>query len=161
MAKGKWKHSLGRNGYTVKNMGEIGEVVTDYYGGLLRKFDKVFGDDNGADMMLRTFKAGAQPMIFDIERFMSEHEVTTETWGSFNEGVLIDNGQNWLDFKFGFDIKTGGLPALFLEYGDNGTPMRMPNRAYYFMYYAVENNIGHFKQLADEEVERMLSEIQR
>lgn len=157
MAKRK-KKTL-RDGYTIRNFDEIGECISDFYSYRLDAFERAFTEGKGKEFMLETFKAGAKPIIFDIERFMAQHERTGSTWSAFNEGVLLDRGNDILYFKFGFDIKQGGLPALFLEYGDNGSPMRMPNKAHYFMYYAVENNIHQFRGLADAKVSEMLEEV--
>ena len=146
---------------SVNNLSELGQAVTGVYSTLLRNFELTFGNNNAKEVMFEVYKAGAKPMIGDIKAFMAQHNLTGKTLESFNDGVLVDvaGDGSYMKFKFGFDVKKGGLPALFLEYGDNGSPMRMPNKAYYFMYYAVKNNIDQFRDLADAEIERLLKEV--
>lgn len=123
---------------------ELGTTISNLIGADYKKLDKMLGEGSkftAEDIMMRRFRIVAEPIIDDIERFMSEHEQTGETWSSFNRGVLVGNIRSgWIELYMGFDKTKGGLPAVILERGDTGSPMRMPNKAYYFMYYAERNN---------------------
>lgn len=73
----------------------------------------------------------------DMQAFMSKHSPGTtgtgDTYRSFEIiPATVRNGK--VVASAGYNIKKGGLPAIFL---DVGTPKQKP---YFFRYYAVENN---------------------
>lgn len=140
---------------SLSNLKELGQTVTDIMGMRYRQLEKAFG--NVEEPMMRAYRVGAQPMIDDIRVFMAKHHRTGTTMRSFNPGTLEFDG-NMYYFKFGFDMRTGGFPALILEYGDNGSPMRMPNTAYFFIHFAYKNNEREVFQLMQEEIKRALAE---
>lgn len=69
----------------------------------------------------------------DMQAFMSGHKHTGETYESFEQTPAKSDG-NKVTANAGYNVKKGGLPAIFL---DVGTPKQKP---YFFRYYAVENN---------------------
>lgn len=150
---------MAKKSYKAGNLSELGLTVSNILGKEYKQLEKMLGENSkftAEDVMLRRFNIIAEPIIADIERFMSQHELTGETWRSFNRGVLVGNTQlGWIELYMGFDKTKGGLPALILEYGDSGSPMRMPNKAHYFMYYAERNNM-----LDERMIERLNADLE-
>lgn len=75
--------------------------------------------------------------------------------------------EDCLFFEYGFDVATGGIKALWL---DIGTPNRPPRKkggdtgeidATYFIFYAVENNMAKIHAIQQEELSKILEELQR
>ena len=76
----------------------------------------------------------------DMQAFMSQHRETGDTEASFERIAATINGTS-VEAMVGYDVKNGGLPAIFL---DVGTPKQKP---YFFRYYAVENNRQKIEQI--------------
>ena len=139
------------------NLKELGTVVTDVMGQRYRQMEKAFG--NVEQPMMRAFRVGSEPIARDIVAFMLQHHRSGDTLGSFNPGVvLFDPKADMYYLKLGFDVQKGGFPALILEYGDKGSPMRMPNQAFYFMHWANKNNIEGVFGAIQKELDKMLKE---
>lgn len=139
------------------NMSELTEIVTSVYssiGQYASHMERIFGEGSYVKVMGQAFSKITDPMYEDMRRFVSpgQHNRSDKTLKSLNRGELtLSDGGDRLYFKLGFDMNKGGFPALILEYGDSGSPMRMPNKAYFFVYYAVRNHSYSFA--ADEENE--------
>lgn len=146
-----------RHSTTIKNFDEIGEVIQHHIYETVDSIDRAVGDGKGK--LLKVYKTASKPIVEDIEIFMKQHELTEETWKSFNDGTLLVDEDAYTQFKLGFDLKKGGLAALFLEHGDNGSPKRMPNTGYHFMYYAVENNEQYFMDKMIDEFNKLVIEF--
>ena len=82
---------------------------------------------------------------------MEKHQFTGETLASYTlvEPTVKDDVVNGV---VGYDVKKGGLPAIFL---DVGTPSM---DGYYWTYYAVNNNYEKIKQIQHETLNRILEE---
>jgi hypothetical protein len=85
----------------------------------------------------------------DMQTFMSQHRFTGETMDSF-EVVLSKSDGNIVTGNAGYNVKNGGLPAIFL---DVGTPKQKP---YFFRYYAVENNRRRIEEIQRATLEEIL-----
>lgn len=85
----------------------------------------------------------------DMQTFMSGHRATGETLESF-EVVPSKSDGNIVTGNAGYNVKKGGLPAIFL---DVGTPKRKP---YFFRYYAVENNRQRIEEIQRATLEEIL-----
>lgn len=76
---------------------------------------------------------------------------TTKGKKGFSGGsVQTISEEDCLYFEYGFDANNGGLPALFL---DIGTPTQQP---YFFIHYAVENNLKRIHEIQKEELTKIL-----
>lgn len=75
-----------------------------------------------------------------MQLFMLEHRDTGETYTSYEmTPITIKNGS--VSGMVGYNVKKGGLPAIFL---DVGTPKMKP---YFFRYYAIENSRKEIEQI--------------
>lgn len=85
----------------------------------------------------------------DMQKFMSSHKDTGETMASF-EQVKASIKDNKVEAIVGYNAKNGGLPAIFL---DVGTPKQ---KAYFYRYYAVENNRKQIEEIQKETLNEIL-----
>lgn len=132
-------------------------------------------------------KAAKQGMFLchkDMLAFIKEHHVSGETedslldpnamemyWGKAAKkkwvgsttkgikgftggGVQVVGEEDVLFCELGFDVRKGGLPALFL---DIGTPTQKP---FFFIYYAVENNLTKVHAIQKEELMKILKGLE-
>lgn len=83
-----------------------------------------------------------------MQLFMLDHRETGDTYSSY-EQIMAKIKEGKVEAMVGYNIKNGGLPAIFL---DVGTPKQKP---YFFRYYAVENS----RQQIEEIQRATLSEI--
>ncbi len=124
----------------------------EFYGSaeLLNKIEDAAGNVNKA--VEKALVKSAELPKKDMLDFIRQHKDTGTTEASF-----VDNEVKWdgdrLTLKTGFDIKKGGLPALFL---DIGTPKIKPS---FFVYYAVEKNVNKIKQIQQETLQEILKEL--
>ena len=99
----------------------------------------------------KTVNASLKVVGDDMQNFMSGHKLSGDTYESFEiipatNSDTVKVGRETYRVKsgvtgsVGYNIKEGGLPAIFL---DVGTPKQRP---YFFRYYAVNNNT---KRLAE------------
>ena len=143
------------------NMPELARIVTDAVSQHYDRLEQAF--DNVEEPFMRAFKVGAEPMVSELKQFVSKgkHYRSGDTLESFNPGVMeFDAKKGIYNYKFGFDMNTGGFPALILEYGDVGSPMRMPNEAYYFIYWASRNHVDGVSKGIQAELDRILKKIE-
>lgn len=76
----------------------------------------------------------------EMQAFMSGHKDTGDTMDSF-ERIAAKSDGNKVTGNAGYNVKKGGLPAIFL---DVGTPKQKP---YFYRYYAVENNRKRIEEI--------------
>lgn len=89
----------------------------------------------------------------DMQAFMSKHKQTGDTYESFEQPpATIRNGK--VESMVGYNIKKGGLPAIFL---DVGTPKIKPH---FFRYYAVNNNSKHIQEIQRDALNEILRGLQ-
>ena len=87
-----------------------------------------------------------------MQLFMMEHRDTGETYQSFEAvPVQIKNGS--VTGMVGYNVKKGGLPAIFL---DVGTPKMKP---YFFRYYAIENSRTQIEEIQRATLNEILEEL--
>lgn len=89
----------------------------------------------------------------DMQNFMSGHKDTGETMASFEHIKAIIQGDK-VEAMVGYNAKNGGLPAIFL---DVGTPKQ---KAYFYRYYAVENNRKKIEEIQRETLNEILRGLQ-
>lgn len=117
-------------------------------------FDELAKSLNVADNVLKKaiedcMKKSAELPKRDMLDFMAKHKVTGVTERSFKDLDITWQG-NVCTGAIGFDIPSGGLPAVFL---DKGTPKIRPK---YFIYYAVTNNAREIEKIQRETLKKIL-----
>lgn len=122
----------------------------DFYGfeDLLLKIHEAEGSIMPA--VMDALQEGARPIQADLLRFMAKHHLTGTTEGSMTEALHKWNAGMMLYYEMGFDIKKGGLPALFL---DIGTPKIAPS---FFVYYAFKENSDNVRALQEKALRKAL-----
>ena len=135
------------------NFSHHGGVTLDFYGfeELLQKIIDAGGDLE--DSLARSLEASAKPIANDLTGFMRKHYRTGETLRSFEDIHDIDRNRGFISYKLGFDIKKGGLPALFF---DLGTPTMRPT---FFVYYAFKNNADRVKREQENALLEILEDL--
>lgn len=135
------------------NFSHHGGVSLDFYGfeELLQKIIDAGG--NLEDALSRSLVASSKPIEKDLLNFMSRHRLTGQTVRAFNNVHDVDRNRGFISYKLGFDIKKGGLPALFL---DVGTPKIKPS---FFVYYAFKNNADSVKREQENALMEVFEEL--
>lgn len=130
-----------------------GGVSLDFYGfeELLQKIIDAGGSLE--DSLAKSLKASAKPIEKDLTGFMSKHILTGDTMRSFQNVHDVDRNRGFISYKLGFDIKKGGLPALFF---DLGTPKMKPT---FFVYYAFRNNTDRVKREQENALHEILEDL--
>lgn len=75
-----------------------------------------------------------------MQLFMLGHKESGDTYSSY-EQIMASKKDNKVEAMVGYNVKNGGLPAIFL---DVGTPKQKP---YFFRYYAVENSRKQIEEI--------------
>lgn len=88
----------------------------------------------------------------DMQGFMIKHKQTGETMSSY-EQIMASIKGNSVVAMVGYDIKNGGLPAIFL---DVGTPKQKP---YFYRYYAVQNNTKKIEEIQRATLNEILGDL--
>lgn len=122
----------------------------DFYGfeELLLKIQQAEGSAGPA--IMEALKEGGKPIQADLLMFMAKHHRSGVTADSMTEAMHQSNAGMTLYYEMGFDIKKGGLPALFL---DIGTPRIRPS---FFVYYAFKNNADNVRMLQEKALKKAL-----
>lgn len=94
----------------------------------------------------------SEPIKNDMLEFMKAHHDTGQTEESFITTDLVWEG-NVCKGNVGFDIDKGGIASIFL---DVGTPKQKP---YYFIYYAVNNNMDKVKKIQSQALKDILEKV--
>jgi HK97 gp10 family phage protein len=82
---------------------------------LLRSIEKMGGNVNQAAE--KAILASATPFAQDLKNAIKKHHRTGLTESTLKEPKQVMWEGNRCSINVGFDLKAGGLPALFLEYG--------------------------------------------
>ena len=124
----------------------------DYYGTdeLIQKLDRLGGnvDEVLASALLKSAEKPKEEML----AYIKEHKRTGLTESTFTENIEHERDSGTIYLEVGFDIKKGGLPALFLNYG---TPTIEPS---FFINNAIDNNIEEIKRAQIETIEKAIKE---
>ena len=87
-----------------------------------------------------------------MQSFMKQHKLTGETISSY-EQIPAEISTNNVNAMVGYNVKNGGLPAIFL---DVGTPNQ---KGYFFRYYAVENNRKKIEEIQKNTLNEIFKEL--
>lgn len=105
---------------------------------LLKNIEKSGGKVDAA--VQKAVNASLQIVGNDMQNFMSSHKDTGDTIASYEQTPAVAK-DNKVEGNAGYNVKKGGLPAIFL---DVGTPKQKP---YFYRYYAVENNRKRIEEI--------------
>jgi len=130
-----------------------GGVTVDFFG--FEEYLQKIADAEGniVDAVVKAAKESSKPISADLLSFVAKHHLTGETEASFTDIQEIEKGYGIISYKLGFDIKKGGLAALFL---DIGTPKMKPS---FFVYYAFQNNVDNVKMMQEKALKQALKEL--
>lgn len=132
----------------------------DMYGTreLLNKIEKAGGNVNAA--VRKCVDNSLAQVGLKMQLFMMEHKSSGDTYESYRQLEAKDkaikignetyNVNDGVVAMVGYNVKKGGLPAIFL---DVGTPKQKP---YFFRYYAIENSRTQIEQIQRETLNEIL-----
>lgn len=135
----------------------------EFYGTaeLINKLNNLGGNIEQA--VADALKAGAQIPYNEMKEFAQQHIDTGDMLNSLEiTEPEIKNGK--VKLKVGFNIKKGGLPALFLNYGTpthngrNGHGKIKGIAPTFFIDKAFENNVDKIKELQLEAIDKAIKE---
>lgn len=111
----------------------------DFYGSseLLKKLEKAGA--NVEKVVVNALEKSIQKPKAEMLEYIRQHKMTGQTEESFKTEIKQEGDKIYLNL--GFDIKHGGLAAVFLNYG---TPKIAPS---FFVDNAIENNIDEIKRV--------------
>ena len=123
----------------------------DFYGSseLLKKLEKAGA--NVEKVVVDALKKSVEKPKAEMLDYMSQHHYTGQTEESFTEEIKQEGDKVFL--RLGFDIKKGGIAAVFLNYG---TPTMAPS---FFVDNAIENNIDEIKRVQLEALNEAFKEF--
>lgn len=116
---------------------------------LLKKIEKAKGD--AVPAVAEMAKKSLEIIGENANQFMQGHKLTGDTLGSYDMHAKID--RDTVKGVVGYDVKKGGLPAIFL---DVGTPTQ---KGYFWKYYAVENTRQQVEQIQQETLKKILEDL--
>lgn len=124
----------------------------DFYGSseLLRKIESAGGNVEQAvsKAVARSMEAPKR----DMQAFISSHHLTGMTEDAFGE-TPFEWKNGVLNYAVGYDMKKGGIAALFL---DVGTPTMSPS---FFINHAVEKNIDKIRDAQQAALREIFKEL--
>ena len=113
---------------------------------LLEKMNKM--EANIKEPVEEALNVSADLVTEQLHKEMKKHHFTGQTEESIRENPRVKWRGNLAEVSYGFDIKKGGLPAIFLE---RGTPKQKPTPV-------IKPAIGKTKAKVKAEQERILLE---
>ena len=116
---------------------------------LLKKIEKAKGD--AVPAVAEMAKKSLEVIGENTNQFMKSHKLTGDTLGSYDMHARIEG--DTVKGVVGYDVKKGGLPAIFL---DVGTPTQ---KGYFWKYYAVENTRKQVEQIQQETLKKILEDL--
>ena len=116
---------------------------------LLKKIEKAKGD--AVPAVAEMAKKSLEIIGENANQFMQGHKLTGDTLESYDMHARIDG--DTVKGVVGYDVKKGGLPAIFL---DVGTPTQ---KGYFWKYYAVENTRKQVEQIQQETLKKILEDL--
>lgn len=114
--------------------------IVEMYGvsELLKKIEAAGGKVDEA--VKKAVDASLEFVGMKMQLFMIGHKDSGGTYNSY-EQIMASIKDNKVEAMVGYNVKNGGLPAIFL---DVGTPKQKP---YFFRYYAVENSRKQIEEI--------------
>lgn len=128
-----------------------GKARIDFYGSseLLKKLERAGANVEKCivDALQKSVEKPKQEML----DYIRQHKLTGQTEDSFTTEIKHEKNNVYL--KVGFDIKKGGIAAIFLNYG---TPKIAPS---WFIDNAVENNLDEIKRAQIDALNKAFEEL--
>lgn len=140
--------------YSSFDLDFLGESVLTAVGMQYARMEELYG--NIAEPLQEAYKHAAAPFNEEVTRAVSPggHHQTGTVLKSYNAGTFkIENDGEWMTFYMGFDVRRGGWPALILEYGDSGSPLRCPNEPKFIIYKATKRHLDDMYEINEKLVE--------
>lgn len=115
-----------------------GKARIDFYGSseLLKRLEAAGA--NVEQCIVDALQKSVEKPKEEMLQYIRQHKLTGQTEESFT--TEIKHKRNKIYLKVGFDIKKGGIAAIFLNYG---TPKIAPS---FFIDNAIDNNIDEIKR---------------
>ena len=128
-----------------------GKAKIDFYGSseLLKRLEAAGA--NVEDCIVEALQKSVEKPKEEMLQYIRQHKLTGQTEDSFTTEIKHDGNKVYL--KVGFDIKKGGIAAIFLNYG---TPKIAPS---WFIDNAIENNIDEIKRAQVEALNKAFEEL--
>lgn len=129
-----------------------GKSKIDFYGSseLLKKLERAGA--NVEQCIVDALQKSVEKPKEEMLQYIRQHKLTGQTEDSFTTEIKHEGNKVYL--KVGFDIKKGGIAAIFLNYG---TPKIAPS---YFIDNAIEHNIDEIKRAQLEALNKAFEELQ-
>lgn len=126
--------------------------IVEMYGvsDLLNKIEAAGGKVDEA--VKKAVNASLAQVGMKMQLFMLGHKESGDTYSSY-EQIMASIKDNKVEAMVGYNIKNGGLPAIFL---DVGTPKQKP---YFFRYYAVENSRKQIEEIQRATLNEILEDL--
>lgn len=129
-----------------------GKNIVEMYGvsDLLNKIEAAGGKVDEA--VKKAVDNSLEQVGMKMQLFMLGHKESGETYASY-EQIMAVIKDNKVSAMVGYNVKKGGLPAIFL---DVGTPKQKPT---FFRYYAVENSRKQIEEIQRATLNEILEDL--
>lgn len=126
--------------------------IVEMYGvsDLLNKIEAAGGKVDEA--VKKAVDASLEQVGMKMQLFMLGHKESGDTYNSY-EQIMASIKDNKVEAMVGYNVKNGGLPAIFL---DVGTPKQKPH---FFRYYAVENSRKQIEEIQRATLNEILEDL--
>ena len=118
---------------------------------LLQKIEKAGGKVEEA--VRKCVENSLEQVGLRMQLFMMEHKFSGDTYESYEVTPTKIKKNGIVEADVGYNIKKGGLPAIFL---DVGTPTRP---GYFFRQLAIENSREELRQIQKATLEEILEDL--